>query len=252
MVHERASGATDALPAASAARRSRLRSRASCLVGDLAEGSGEKFGNSFLENVLLGRASRFRVRKGGVLKQDENLTGILRQWAAGDPQAADRIFEQLYPELKGLARKQLSAERAGHTIQPTALVNEAYLKLSRGANVEWQDRAHFMAIAARAIRQILIDYGRRRNAARRSGGMAVTLNEALHGELPDALELIALDDALNRLEAINARQAEIVALRYFGGMSIEEIAVVTGQSESTVGRQWRAARAWLYRALGST
>lgn len=182
--------------------------------------------------------------------QDDNLTGILHEWSAGDPQAGDRVFERLYPELKGVARKHLSSERAGHTIQPTALVNEAYLKLKAGSQVEWKDRAHFFAIAARIIRQILVDYGRRRNAKRRGGGLNITLNEEMHGEQEDALELLALDEALNRLEALNARQAEIVALRYFGGMTIEEVAVVTEQSEATVGRQWRAARAWLYQALG--
>lgn len=183
------------------------------------------------------------------MEQDDNLTGILQEWTAGDPQAADRIFERLYPQLKGVARKHLSSERAGHTIQPTALVNEAYLKLKGGANVDWQDRAHFFAIASRIIRQILIDYGRRRNAKRRGAGLAVTLNESIHGETDDALELLALDDALNRLEDLDARQANVVALRYFGGLTIAEVASVTGQSEATIGRQWRAARAWLYRNL---
>lgn len=184
------------------------------------------------------------------MEQDGNLTGILQDWSAGDPQAADRIFERVYPELKGVARRHLSSERAGHTIQPTALVNEAFLKLKAGSQIEWQDRAHFFAIAARIIRQILVDYGRRRNAKRRGGGLAITLNEELHGAQEDALELLALDEALNRLEALNPRQAEVVAMRYFGGMTVQEVATVTQRSEATVGRDWRAARAWLYRALG--
>jgi len=188
------------------------------------------------------------VAKGG----DDNLTLLLRDWSAGDAAAADQIFARLYPQLKGVAQKQLARERAGHTIQPTALVHEAYLKFQRGAPVEWQDRAHFFAIASRIIRQILVDYGRSRNAQRRGGRLAVTLNEDLHGEVDDALELMNLDDALNRLADLNEQQAEIVTMRYFGGLTIAEVALTTQTSEATVNRQWRAARAWLYRAMDGT
>lgn len=182
---------------------------------------------------------------------EDNLTGLLLDWSSGDEGAAERIFEQLYPELKGVAQKQLSGERAGHTVQPTALVHEAFLKFQRGSPIDWQNRAHFFAIASRIIRQILVDYGRARNAQRRGGAdnVAVTLDENIHGKLDGSIDLLELDSALTRLAVLNERQAEIVALRYFGGLTIEEVATTTGLSESTVNRQWRAARAWLYRAL---
>ncbi len=182
-------------------------------------------------------------------QSDDNLTMLLRDWSQGDGDAAGRIFERLYPQLKSVAQRQLAQERAGHTIQPTALVHEAYLKFQRGAPVEWQDRAHFFAIASRIIRQILVDYGRSRNAQRRGGGLAVTLNENVHGSVEETLELLALDEALTRLSNIDECQADIVTLRYFGGLTIDETAIALEVSEATVNRKWRAARAWLYQVM---
>lgn len=177
------------------------------------------------------------------------LTNLLRGWSSGDARAADQLFERVYQQLKGVAQNQLARERAGHTFQPTALVHEAYLKLLHGASIDWQDRVHFFAVAARVIRQILVDYGRSRNSQRRGGRQAVTLQTEVHGEKSDALDLLALDDALTRLSRLNQTQARIVELRYFGGLTISEAAAATGQSEATVNRQWRAARAWLFRNL---
>ncbi|MEM9300509.1 MAG: ECF-type sigma factor [Pseudomonadota bacterium] len=181
----------------------------------------------------------------------DSLTGWLRAWSAGDAEAGARLFESVYAELRVVAARQLAKERPGHTYQPTALVNEAFLKLLRGTPVDWQDRVHFFAVSSRIIRQILVDHGRRRNAQRRGGGNEITLQPELHGETNDAVELLAIDTALDRLESLNERQARIVELRYFGGLTIEEVAVATEQSEATVSRQWRAARAWLYRQLAA-
>ena len=182
---------------------------------------------------------------------DNELTGLLREWSTGDERAADALFALVYQHLKGLARAQLASERPGHTLQPTALVNEAYLKLMRGTPIAWEDRVHFYAVASRVIRQILVDYGRRRRAQRRGGGHDVTLDTNVGIDATDPVDLLALDAALNRLAEINPGQAQIVELRYFGGLTIDEVATATHQSEATVNRQWRAARAWLFKRLGA-
>ena len=152
----------------------------------------------------------------------------------------------LYGELKRLARIQFSGERAGHTLQPTALVSEAWMKLIQADKVEWRDRAHFMAVAARVMRQILVDSGRRKRAVKRRTPTTVQLGQAVDSPVVD---LLALDQALARLEDMDAEQARVVELRYFGGLTIPETAEVLDLSVATVNRSWRAARAWLFMQL---
>ena len=178
------------------------------------------------------------------------VTRLLIAWSRGDEHAQEKLLALVYDELKLLASSFLSRERADHTLQPTDLVHEAYLRLVRGEPLTWANRAHFYGCAARSMRCILVDHARRRRYAKRgAGARRVDLGKAL--ELPDARapELIELDHALESLAAVAPRQARIVEMRFFAGMSREEIAVVLGVSVPTVIRQWRVARAWLYRSL---
>ncbi len=175
------------------------------------------------------------------------ITGLLTRVGDGDRGALDRLFPLVYGELRRIAQRQLSGERAGHTLDATALVHEAYLKLLGGPPVESHDRSHFLAIAARAMRQILVDYARRRGAAKRGGEWVRTAITGKH--LPDEIDfdgLLALDRAIAGLDE---RQRSIVEYRYFGGMEEDEIAVVLGVSTRTVQRDWLKARAWIYQEL---
>lgn len=179
---------------------------------------------------------------------DNELTVLLHRWSDGDAEAGERLAAEVYQQLKQMARSQLSHEREGHTLQPTALVHEAYLKLVGGKPIDWQDRAHFFAVSARVIRQILVDSGRSRHARRRDGGERVMLSTGLvaNDERQSGdVDILALDQALEVLAEVRPEQARVVELRYFGGLSVEEVAQVTGQSTATIGRHWRAARAWL-------
>lgn len=160
----------------------------------------------------------------------------------------DALFEATYAELRRLAASFLRSERPTHTLQPTSLVNEAYLRLRRAANVEIADRSHFVGVAVRAMRQILIDHARRHRAIKRSG-QTVTLHEGLLGDHAPDIDLIALDQALHRLGDLDARRAQIVELRFFGGLECEEVADQLGISTRTVVRQWRSSRAFLLREL---
>ena len=171
--------------------------------------------------------------------------------ARGDAPNLDALMPAVYAELRRLAAHYLKGERPGQTLQPTALVNEAYLKLLKDRPERWQNRAHFCAIAAHAMRQILIERARARDALKRGGGQPrVTFDEGLPAVAPDRpVDLIALDNALERLAALDAGQAKIVELRYFGGLSIEETAEAMGISPATVKRHWTMARAWLAREL---
>lgn len=182
-------------------------------------------------------------------EQHGELTTVLRRWSGGDDRARDELVARVYAELKQLARARFSGERAGHTLQPTALVHETYLKLVQGDQVSWHDRVHFIAVSARIMRQVLVDSGRRRNAAKRKGesGDALLLQSG-QGE-QDTVDLFALDQAMVRLEALDPDQSRVVELRYFGGLSIEETAAAMEISVATVNRYWRAARAWLYLQL---
>jgi RNA polymerase sigma factor (TIGR02999 family) len=170
-----------------------------------------------------------------------------------DDRPVDELLPIVYDELKRLAAAYLRRERPGQTLQPTALVHEAYLRLLKDRPDRWQNRAHFCAIAAHSMRQILIERARARGAPKRGGARArVTLNEALVGGIPRSVDLVALDEALGRLETMDAEQARLVELRFFGGLTIEETAEAMRMSPATVKRHWTVARAWLARELAGT
>lgn len=172
---------------------------------------------------------------------------MLLQWSAGDQEAFDRLLPILYDQLKLLARAHLRGERTGHTLNATAIVHEAYLRLINADQVQWQDRAHFLAMASRTMRRVLVDYARGRNAAKRGGGAhAVELEDHLVADETVA-SLLELDDALSRLEASYPRQSRAVELHYFGGLTLEEAGAVLGVSPPTVMRDLRFAEAWLAR-----
>jgi RNA polymerase sigma factor (TIGR02999 family) len=181
----------------------------------------------------------------------DHVTDLLAAASGGNVDALNGLFPYVYDELRGLAHGRLRAERADHTLNTTALVHEAYLKLIDQTRVQWQNRAHFFAIASRAMRRILLDYADAKQAGKRGGGsIHVALEEAgivLEGEQVD--ELIALNDALDRLKEFNERGADVVVYRFFGGLSYEEIAEVLGTSAITVRRAWSTARSWLHREL---
>ena len=175
------------------------------------------------------------------------VTRLLDELKGRRQEAAARLFDLLYGELRRLARRHLLNERPEHTLQATALVHEAYLRLVEGA-VEFQNREHFFAVASQLMRQILVDYARRHRSLKRDGGYKLALDEAL--KLPSKeVDLVDLDDALKDLARMDARQGRIVELRFFGGLSIEETAEVLSLSAATVERSWASARAWLYRQM---
>ena len=183
------------------------------------------------------------------------ITRLLDSWAAGDRSAFERLFPLLYPQLKRVADRQLRGERPGHTLQPTALVHEAFLELAGQRSAQFANRVHFLSIAAFVMRRILAEHARARNAGKRGGGVVpVALDEQIHQiAAPDAAweEIAAVDAALDRFAAVDARAAKVVVLRYFGGLSHEEIAEAMAVSIATVKRDWTAARAWLRRELES-
>ena len=179
----------------------------------------------------------------------QEVTVLLRAWAGGDSDALDRLVPLIYADLRKMAGRKMRQEAAGNTLQPTALVNEAYLRLL-GSEVSWQDRAHFLAVAARTMRRILVDAARARGADKRGGGVVkVELNASLDGGPQRPEDLIALDDALEALAAFDERKARVVEMKFFGGLSVEETAVVLKVSPSTVMGDWRLARAWLQREM---
>jgi RNA polymerase sigma-70 factor, ECF subfamily len=180
------------------------------------------------------------------------VTAALAAWSAGDRQALARVLPQIYDELRALAAQHLRQERPGHTLQATALVNEAFLRLSGREHVHVEARVQFFAIAAQAMRRVLVDHARRRQAGKRGGREnPVPLTEVAEAELAvsQEIDLLDVDDALTRLAALDARQAQVVELRFFAGMEVEEIAAVLAVSASTVQREWRMARAWLRHQL---
>jgi RNA polymerase sigma factor (TIGR02999 family) len=178
------------------------------------------------------------------------LTRLLKAWSGGDAQALERLTPAVYAELRSLAQIHLAGERQGHLLQPTALVNEAFLRLIRGEPVEWNNRTHFFAVSARVMRQILVDFARAQNSHKRGSGQPHLTLSGLGIAAPEApIDLIDLDTALNELAILDPRMTEVVELRYFGGLENKEIATVLGISEPTVVRLWRVARAWLYRRL---
>jgi RNA polymerase sigma factor (TIGR02999 family) len=178
------------------------------------------------------------------------VTQLLNQLSGGRQEAAEQLAPLIYDQLRRLAGACMRGERPGHTLQATALVHEAYVRLVGQEHVEWQNRAHFFAVAATLMRRVLLDHARRRHAFKRgSGAHQVTLHEAIliaEDHLPDVL---ALDQCLTRLAAIDARQARLVELRFFAGLDVEEVAAVMGISAPTVKREWRSAKAWLHREM---
>lgn len=180
------------------------------------------------------------------------VTALLHAAGGGDRAVLDALFHHVYDELRRLAAK-VRGRGAGQTLCTTALVHEAYLKLVPSAEIDWQGRAHFFGVAARAMRQIVVDAARRRSRQKRGGpdSWTVTFDESRHASPLRAAELIALDQAIDRLEALEPRQARVVEQRFFAGLSVREAAAVLGVSEATVHRDWRAARAWLRRELGA-
>jgi RNA polymerase sigma-70 factor, ECF subfamily len=180
---------------------------------------------------------------------DQDITHLLVAWSDGDRSALEQLMPVIYSELKRLARRHLAGER-GHTLQATALVHEAYLKLVDQRSVAWQSRAHFYAIAARLMRRIVLKRARTRHASKRGGGAALLNIHDIDVRADDqSIDLILLDDALTRLATVDPRQGEIVELRFFGGLSIEEIAEALAISAGTVKREWRTAKAWLYKEV---
>lgn len=179
------------------------------------------------------------------------ITHLLRGWQQGDSAAESDLAVLIHAELKRVAVNRLRRERPEHTLQPTALVNEAWMRLAQ-VRADWQNRSQFFAMAARAMRRILVEHARRRDAAKRGDGVQrVAFDDALHdvpGPMPDD-RLLALDQALTRLEALDSRQARVVELRFFSGLSVEETAALLDLSPGTVKREWAAARAWLYDAM---
>ena len=181
----------------------------------------------------------------------ENVTRLLERWGGGDREALDALMPLVEGELRRLARAYLRRERAGHTLQPTALVNEAYLRLIDQRDARWQNRAQFFGVAAQLMRRILVDHARARDAAKRGGPQyAVSLSEADRVSARPEVDLIAVNDALEELARLDPQQARVVELKFFGGLTIEEAAEAMRVSHATVEREWKMARAWLRRRLG--
>jgi len=181
-----------------------------------------------------------------------DVTALLGDWSRGERTALNQLLPLVYAELRRVARRQLGKERADHTLQPTALVHEVFIRLVDQRQVDWKNRAHFFGVAANLMRRILVDHARRHAARKRGDGMRrVSIDEAQDVAAPKDMPVLALDHALDRLERVDAELAKIVELRAFGGLTIEEAAHVLGVSPSTAKRDWRTAKAWLNRELGS-
>ena len=182
----------------------------------------------------------------GITQHPTNVTALLLKWGKGDAAARERLIPLVHQELRQIARRCMAGERAGHSLQATALVNEAYVRLVDGKAVAWQDRAHFLAVCARVMRRILVDHARARHAQKRGGDdLRVTFDEALVVTDEPNQNVVALDDALDALAKFDERKSQVVEMRFFGGLSVEETASVLNVSADTVMRDWRLARAWL-------
>ncbi len=178
------------------------------------------------------------------------ISQLLVNWGLGDQEAREALIPLIYGELRGIARRHLRRERPDHTLQSAALVNEAYLRMLRQEPPQWENRAHFFGFAAQMMRHILVDHARNRHAAKRGAGAPrLSLDPEIALPQKPELDLVALDDALNKLAALDAQQSRLIELRFFGGLSIEETAVVMDISPATVKREWATARAWLKREL---
>jgi RNA polymerase sigma factor (TIGR02999 family) len=180
----------------------------------------------------------------------QDVTALLDEWSRGNHAALGELLPVVYAELRRIAARQLGRERVGHTLQPTALVHEAYLRLVDQRRVDWQNRAHFFGVAARIMRRILVDHARRHTAGKRGdGAQRISIDDAQDIPAPSEMPVVTLDEALGRLERVDADLARIVELRAFGGLTIDEAAHVLNVSPSTAKREWRTARAWLNREL---
>lgn len=180
----------------------------------------------------------------------QEVTQLLGDWSGGDERALEKLFPLVQPELHRLAHHYMSRERAGHTLQTTAILNEAYLRLVENTQPPWQNRTHFVAATAQLMRRIMVDHARERQSLKRGGGaLRVTLDEAAWVTESRSEELLALDEALEKLSAQDPRKSQMVELRYFGGLTVEETAEFLKLSPRTVEREWTMAKAWLYRAL---
>jgi RNA polymerase sigma factor (TIGR02999 family) len=186
------------------------------------------------------------------MPSSRDITALLADWTRGDGQALDRLLPLVYDELRSIAARQLRRERAGHTLQPTALVHEAYLKLVDQRRVDWKNRAHFYGVASQVMRRLLVDHARRHNANKRGNGVeCVAIDEGLNVPAPNQIPLLVLDEVIARLEKLDRRLAQLVEIRAFGGCTLEEAAEVLHVSKSTAKREWRTAKAWLMRELQS-
>ena len=186
------------------------------------------------------------------LTQDQSITELLRDWSVGKTEVLDDLLPLVHSELHRQAHNYLRHERPGHTLQTTALINEAFLKLTGDREVKWESRSHFFAIAAKAMRQVLIEYARKRDRLKRGGNpIRISLDENIAPveSNKNGVDLIALDEALGRLEEIDPGQVRLVELRFFSGMTLEETAAAMKVSRSTVAREWKVAKIWLYREL---
>ena len=183
--------------------------------------------------------------------ESQDVTGLLQKWGEGDRDVLNQLLPAVYDELHRMAARYLRHERPDHTFQPTALINEAYVRLVDQKNVKWENRAHFFAIAANIMRRILVDHARGHQAAKRGGSMIkLPLDEAVHrAPKQEEMDLVALDEALTQLAKIDPEQSRLVELRYFAGLTIEETAQVMGISPATVKRKWTISRAWLRREI---
>lgn len=188
-----------------------------------------------------------------VTPPDQRLTELLRRWSDGESGAAETVLSFVYDDLRAMARRQLRRERRGHTLQATALVHEAFLRLEQGAGARFQNRAHFSCLVARIMRRVLVDHARERNAQKRRGErVSLTLDDAALGSPEISPDLLSLNEALTRLAGRDAQKAAIVELRFFAGLTLEETAAALEISPATVSRQWRLARAWLFSELKGT
>lgn len=178
-----------------------------------------------------------------------DVSQLLRAWSDGDRRALDKLTPIVYEELRRLARRYMKGERAGHSLQTSALVNEAYMRLVDYKRMQWQDRAHFFAVSAQLMRRILVEHARRHNLKRGGGVQHVSLEDATAVGSERAADLVALDDAMNALARLDSRKLQVVEMRFFGGLSVEETAEVLKVSPVTVMRDWNSAKAWLYREM---
>lgn len=182
----------------------------------------------------------------------DQITGLLEAWSGGDESALEKLMPLVYGELRRLARHYMNREHPGHTLQTTALVNEAYLRLVNWKEAQWQNRTHFFAVSARMMRRILVDFARDKHALKRGGGtVRVSLSEAASFTGDRGADLVKLDEALTALAKVDPRKGQVVEMRFFGGLSVREVAEVLKVSEDTVMRDWRLAKVWLLRELGA-